>query len=128
MLADLDPDNCAPCIRNRKAIIGRRGIDLVAIAKQAVESWFLADTDAMRRWLEDPTFFETQPELPIKTSWDRLKEVSRVRQQRGPGKNRLVFARKMIGRYDFDISRAAQHPNCPSARCFIERLTTLGAE
>lgn len=86
VLADLDPEDCAPCIGERKEIIGSDGIDLVVIARQAIESWFLADTDAMQRWLDDPTFCEANPEVPSKTAWDRLKEISRERDQRGPGK------------------------------------------
>lgn len=125
VLADLDPEDCAPCIRQRKEIIGSDGIDLVVIARQAIESWFLADTDAMRRWLNDPTFYEANPEMPSKTSWDRLKEISRERGQRGPGKSRLIFARKMIGSYEFDVTRAAQHPGCPSAGYFINRMRQL---
>ena len=72
--------------------------------------------------------FETRPELPTNTCWDRLKEISRMRNQRGPGRNRLVFARKMIGRYQFDINRAARHPHCPSARYFIDRLKVLATK
>ena len=34
VLADLDPDTCAPCVQKRKEIIGYQGIDLVAIAKR----------------------------------------------------------------------------------------------
>lgn len=125
VLADLDPDICAPCIGKRKEIIGSQGIDLVAIAKQAIESWFLADTEAMRTWLDDPTFYESKPELPTRTSWDRLKEVSRERKRRGPGKSKAIFARKMVRRYRFDVYRAAQHPHCPSARYFVDRLRQL---
>jgi hypothetical protein len=125
VLADLDPERCAPCIRARKDIIGSQGIDLVVIARQALESWFLADTEAMRRWFDDPTFYEANPELPSKTSWDRLKEVSRERERRGPGRNRRIFARKMVRHYDFDVTRAAQHPHCPSARYFVGGLRRL---
>lgn len=45
-LADLDPDHCAPCISKRREV---NGIDLIVIAGKAIESWFLADTEAMRR-------------------------------------------------------------------------------
>lgn len=125
VLADLDPEVCAPCIRKRKEIIGSQGIDLVAIARQAIESWFLADTEAMRTWLDDPTFYESDPELPTRTSWDRLKEVSRERKRRGPGKSKVIFARKMVRRFGFDVYRAAEHPQCHSARYFVRRLRQL---
>jgi len=58
VLADLDPDSCAPCISKRKEIIGNTGIDLIVIASRAIESWFLADTEAMRRWTGDKDFMK----------------------------------------------------------------------
>ena len=39
VLADLDPETCAPCVQKRKKIIGSQGIDLIAIARKAMESW-----------------------------------------------------------------------------------------
>ncbi len=62
VLADLDPEKCAPCITKRKEIIGSDNIDLVVIARKAIESWFLADTDAMKSWTKQGRFFEDSPE------------------------------------------------------------------
>ena len=127
VLADLDPEECAPCVQERKRIIGSQGIDLVLIAKKALESWFLADTEAMRRWLGDDTFCEVAPETLTGMPWDRLKEL-RDEKGRGPGKNRRIFARKFIREHGFDVRRAALHDQCPSARYFIQRLCALGNE
>ena len=125
--ADLDPEECAPCIKKRKAIIGMEGIDLVAIARKALKSWFLADTEAMRRWAGCHKFFEPYPEATEGMPWERLKEIgSRTSTGRGPGKNKVIFERKFIRRH-FRIKRAAEHPDCPSARYFVERLRALGA-
>ena len=125
VLADLDPDERVPCVPKRKETIGSQGIDLVLIAKKALESWFLADTEAMRRWLGDPTFYEVAPETLDGMPWDRLKEL-RDKRGRGPGRERLVFTRKFIRDHRFDVRRAAQHAQCPSARYFLERLCALG--
>ena len=125
VLADLDPDERVPCVQKRKETIGSQGIDLVLIAKKALESWFLADTEAMCQWLGDDTFCEVAPETLTGMPWDRLKEL-RDKRGRGPGKNRLKFARKFILRHGFDVRRAAQHANCSSARYFVERLCALG--
>ncbi len=97
VLADLDPDTCAPCVQKRKTIIGCQGIDLVAIAKKAIESWFLADTKAMCQWLGDNTFCEVDPETLTGMPWNRLKELGRQSKKgRGPGSTKTVFARKFI--------------------------------
>ena len=125
VLADLDPDTCAPCVQARKDIIGSQDIDLVAIARKAIESWFLADTEAMRRWLGDDTFWEAAPETLAGMPWDRLKEL-RDAKGRGPGKDRFVFTRKFIRDHRFDVRRAAQHAQCPSADYFVKRLCALG--
>ena len=125
VLADLDPDTCAPCVQKRKEIIGFQGIDLITIAKKAMESWFLADTKAMRQWLGDDTFYEIHPETLDEMPWDRLKKL-RTQKGRGPGATRLSFARKIIRVHGFDIRRAAQHSQCPSARYFVEHLCALG--
>ena len=125
VLADLDPDTCAPCVQKRKEIIGFQGIDLVTIAKKAMESWFLSDTKAMRQWLGNDTFYETHPETLDGTPWDRLKEL-RTQKGRGPGATKLSFARKFIRDHGFDVRQAAGHLHCPSARYFVERLCALG--
>ena len=125
VLADLDPDRRAPCVQERKKIIGSRGIDLLVIVRKAIESWFLADTEAMRRWLGDDTFYEAAPETLAGMPWDRLKEL-RDRRGRGPGRERLVFTRKFIRDHRFDVRRAARHDQCPSARYFVKRLCALG--
>ena len=125
VLADLDPDKRVPCVQVRKEIIGSQDIDLVAIARKAIESWFLADTEAMRRWLGDDTFCEAAPETLAGMPWDRLKEL-RDKEGRGPGRDRFVFTRKFIRHHRFDVRRAARHDQCPSARYFVNRLCALG--
>lgn len=124
VLADLDPDRCAPCIEKRKEIIGADGIDLVVIARKAMESWFLADTEAMRRWTGDNDFHEPAPETLEGMPWDRLKQIGQAKG-RGPG-SKITFSRRFIRDCKFDVKRAANHPNCPSARYFVEKLCALG--
>ncbi len=124
VLADLDPEDCAPCIERRKAIIGFTGIDLIVIARKAIESWFLADTKAMRHWTGDKEFLEEAPEATSVMPWDRLKEIGREKG-RGPG-SKVMFARRFINKHGFDVCHAAQHSACPSARYFVEHLCALG--
>lgn len=126
VLADLDPDQCAPCIEKRKEIIGNHGIDLVVVARKAIESWFLADTEAMRNWTDDKDFHESEPESQEGMPWERLKQISRDMGRRGPGSSKPGFAEKFIRKNGFDVRRAGNHPNCPSARYFVEKLRVLG--
>ena len=126
VLADLDPDQCAPCIEKRKEIIGdNNGIDLVVIARKAIESWFLADTEAMRSWTGDKDFHEDLPETMEGMPWERLKQIG-IDMGRCPGSSKPSFAKKFIRKNGFDVRRAGNHPNCPSARYFVEKLCALG--
>ena len=88
VLADLDPAPQAGvlCISDRKSVIGVTSADLVVIARKALESWFLADTMAMRHWTADDGFHEPSPEDTPGTPWERLKEIGLASSSgRGPG-------------------------------------------
>lgn len=125
VLADLDPEKCAPCITKRKEIIGNDNIDLVVIARKAIESWFLADTEAMKSWTKQSRFFEDSPEQTSAMPWDRLKQIGLQTIGRGPGSSKIAFADRFIKHHQFSVVRAAQHPNCPSAGYFVEKLKLL---
>lgn len=125
VLADLDPEQCVPCITQRKLIIGNENIDLVVIARKAMEAWFLADSEAMQRWTKNPIFFEAAPEATTNMPWERLKQIGLSSMGRGTGPSKIAFARRFINEHHFDVRRAAQHPNCPSATYFINKLSLL---
>jgi hypothetical protein len=102
---------------------------LIFIAVKALEAWFLADTDAMRRWLNVPVFFEPTPEQTPGMPWDRLKEVAHAHGCRGPGSNKVIFAKRMCGvSLQYELERAAAHPSCPSATAFRDGLVELGGK
>ena len=125
VLADLDPERCAPCISERKKIIGHKNIDLVVIARKAMESWFIADTQMMRKWLGDVNFYEDKPEDTKIMPWDYLKELGLKYKERGVG-NKVRCAHLFINQYGFEVKQAAKHPACPSARYFVDKLCALG--
>ncbi len=110
-----------------KARITTEHTNLIFVAVKALEAWFLADTDAMRRWLNAPAFFEPTPEQNPGMPWDRLKEVAKALGSRGPGSNKVIFAKKMCGvALRYELERSAAHPNCPSAKAFRDGLVELG--
>jgi len=87
VLTDLE---CDPCITQVKQRIGNQGIAKVLVAKKAVEAWFLADTQAMNKWLGQTDFIEANPELTPEMPWQRLKQIVHELEQqgvkiRGPG-------------------------------------------
>jgi hypothetical protein len=127
VLADLDPEKCAPCITKRKEIIGNANIDLVVIARKAMESWFLADTQAMQSWIKDKNYYEDSPEHMEEMPWERLRAIAKEKIGRGISCKK-TFARTFIHIHGFSISRAAIHSNCPSAKYFVEKLKLLSEE
>jgi len=123
VLTDLE---CDPCVTAVKARIGNGKVNQILVAKKALEAWFLADTVAMRRWLKNEGFYEeTMPEQTSGMPWDRLKEIAAIYQKLGPGRKKKPFAQKMIAQFGFSIERAANHPNCPSAKYFLEKLQNI---
>jgi hypothetical protein len=120
ILTDLE---CEPCITQVKQRIGNEQVTKIFVARKAIEAWFLADTQAMQKWLEHAEFFEELPEQTIEKPWERLKEVSK--RGRGPGTSKIVFAKKFIHKFNFSLEQAAAHPNCQSATYFLEKLKEI---
>lgn len=124
LMRDLDPDIHVQCVSERKRQSSAQGVDVVVIARKAIESWFLADSRSMRKWTGDATFFELDPEDTSGMPWERLKDNGR-QLGRGPGHTKVVFAKKMV-KLGFSVERAAAHPCCRSAAYFVQRVCALG--
>lgn len=122
ILTDLED---APSIESVKARITTAHTHLIFVAVKALEAWFLADTNAMRRWLNQPDFFEPAPESTPGMPWERLKEVAKIHNMRGPGSNKVIFAKKMCDSLNHQVANAAEHPACPSAKLFCDGLMGL---
>jgi len=124
VLTDLE---CDPCVTKTRERIGTGAVDLVCVARKALESWYLADTEALRQWLGQEIQPISSPELTDDSDkpWHYLKKLAKQYQARGPGSNKVLFTRKMLNDYQFSLSRAAAHPDCPSAGYFLEKLKTL---
>ena len=128
VLADLDPDDAVQCITQRKRHIGEQAVDLIIIARNAIEAWFLADTKAMQLWLgkDSGNFRESEPESYIKP-WDRLEKQAKLFKAKLPSNgSKSDFAKTFIKKYQFDLERAASHKRCPSAKYCVEKLKQLG--
>lgn len=91
------------------------------VAVQELEAWFLADSETLSI-LFQTNFNHDSPETVLKP-FELLVALRRQYTGRGIG-DKKVFARTMLAS-GFTIERAAQHPNCPSARYFLTKLKTL---
>ncbi len=127
VLTDLEDEDSTEVVRTRILSEGfEEKIDVVFIAVKALEAWFLADTQAMRHWLNTPGFVENFPEKTFDKPFERVKEIAALLQKRGPG-GKVTFARAMVSKYGFSIENAARHPHCPSAKKFYQTLNDWGS-
>ena len=116
ILTDLDDDQC---ITNTKERISPLPHHIVTVSIKAIEAWFLADTVAMGNFLKDPGFTYEQPEAVI-NPFEEIKSIRLAKNNRGIG-SKPILAQLMI-RSSFSVQRAALHPNCNSAKYFLEMI------
>ncbi len=93
------------------------------IAVQALEAWFLADTQTLSSLFQ--TSFEHPSPEAVTNPVDQLNALRKQFTGRGIG-DKKAFARTMLS-CGFTIERAAAHLNCPSARYFLTKLQTLAS-
>lgn len=116
VLTDLEDEPSVEVVTKR---ISHAHINVVFIAVKALEAWFLADTAALAIWLGQ-THVEEFPERTQTKPWDRLKEIANLHGSRGPGANKVQFAKRMVKNYGFRVEAAASHPACPSVQQFYD--------
>ena len=117
-LVDLDTEPCYTAIKSK---IPHRATDSIIICKIALEAWYLADTKLISGILRGNYFTEFPEE--IKNPFENIKELLLNKTGTGVG-NKIILANKVINS-GFSIVNSAAHPQCPSARYFIEKLQSL---
>lgn len=117
-----------PCITSAKNEIANDSPTLKKIiVVRKIEAWFLADLPILRQYFGE-TVTEQFPEVMFPERLlqpdEKLKEISMAtRNGRGIG-DKLLFAKSLV-RNGFSLTRAAQHPHCPSATYFLNKLMQL---
>lgn len=118
ILSDLDEDKCITETKNR---ISAKENQIAVISVKEIEAWFLADTSAMRSILRDSQYYCDSPES-IAKPFDEIKNERLKRINRGVD-DKKILANLMIKNHGFSILKAAQHPNCHSARYFLKKIS-----
>ncbi len=121
VLTDLEHEENVQAVKDRITSISD---NLIFVAVKAIEAWFLADTEAIKNWLEVEDYYEVTPENTPALPWERLKEVAAERDKRGPG-NKVGFAKKMVNKCGFNVANAATHENSDSAKLFLTGLRSI---
>ncbi len=124
ILTDLDKDTC---ITKTKERIQPAQNHFIIVSVKEIEAWFLADEEAMGSFLKQKDFNIEKPE-ELENPYAKIREL-RMQKTGGQGtvsKVRLAFF--MIEKNSFSILRAAQHPVCPSAKYFIEKINEFSVK
>lgn len=119
ILTDLDEDS----FEQKKSKLDAENVTSIVIAKRSFEAWFLADTNVIRVVLGNQDYYCEFPEEII-SPFEEIKRLAMLfREGKGYGSKPLLAGRMNI--QGFSIEDAAQHPNCPSAKYFIDKLQEL---
>lgn len=120
VLTDLDNDSCVTETKNR---INLHSDQICIVSKKKIESWFLADTEALKIFIaSNITVFENPED--IENPFDEIKRLKITKIGRGFVNSKRYLANAMVAN-GFSIIKAASHPNCSSAKYFINKLTEL---
>ncbi|WP_158550023.1 DUF4276 family protein [Runella aurantiaca] len=121
VLVDLDHDKC---ITKTKELIPEHDNQTIVVAVREVEAWLLADRQNMADFLE----VDYELEFPEKLSDPKNEMLELARSKFSP---RILTETKVFYRImdnGFSLRRAAQHPNCPSAAYFLNKLSVLNTQ
>lgn len=118
ILADQEDSPCITSVKNR---IDPTGQHMVVIAVKAIEAWFLADTSAISTYF-GMNFSCENPEA-IDKPFIFIKEQKLKLTGRGVDRKKQLCSRILAS--GFSLEAAAAHPNCPSAKYFLDKLTAL---
>ena len=118
ILADLEDEKTIETVKKR---IDPDGIYIVIIAVQAIEAWLLSDSEAISQYLKSKYFCEFPEEIPNPFDFIRSERLRLT----GRGIGAKVLLIKDMFKVGFSLEAAASHPHCPSARYFLQKLTSL---
>ncbi|WP_310587695.1 DUF4276 family protein [Fibrella rubiginis] len=123
VLRDLDEAESLESVDRIKAEVYQAGDVSTCLAIQELEAWFLADSVTLSL-LFNASFYCEQPQVINKPA-NYLSALRTNYTGRGIS-DKKGFASAMINN-GFTIERAAEHPNCPSARYFLTKLQTIAS-
>jgi hypothetical protein len=93
--------------------------NIIVVAKQELEAWYLADTNALNKYLGTTGLEIENPESFLKP----LEELKRLRNLYS---NKGIADKKFLTKHfissGFSLQNAANHQNCFSAKYFLSKL------
>ncbi len=120
ILTDKDKDTCFTMTKDRITKKDPNFEHIIIISAPKIESWFLADSDAMKLYINDSNFNYEFPES-VNDPFNEIKNLRMQKVGRGTG-TKITLAKSLTNNYNFSIQRAAAHVNCNSAKYFLETI------
>ncbi|HEY4538163.1 MAG TPA: hypothetical protein VIG45_06890 [Erysipelothrix sp.] len=119
ILADLE---LAPSIQSVKDKMEHPEVKDIFITVVALESWFLACSSALGKWLQqdEPFFTENPEDTSLEMPFERIRKIGVEVRGRGIS-NKVALAKTMINHHGFNFEEILAHPNCSSLK-YIERV------
>jgi len=126
VLIDNEDDPCISFTKERIHIYDeKKQINIIVV--KAIESWFLADSVTLGKIFGKEDYQFGNPEECEGNPFDKLKEEFISHLGRGISKRRNLHANKLLSN-GFSLINAANNPNCPSAKYFINKLSQLNPQ
>lgn len=120
ILTDLDQDKCIS--RTKERIFEDNEFKhqtFIIVAIKQLEAWFLADTEVITKLLKTQYFVDFPESYNVPLEF--ISQLSQQYIKRGLGSVKPLIVKKML-KLGFSIENAAKHPNCHSAKYFIDKL------
>ena len=121
ILTDLE---CDLCIEKTKERLGDCAECITIISRKSFEAWFLADDTLLSKMTNESCKHYDKPELTDGMPFDTFKALLIEHTGRGSG-DKVRLATK-VSKNNFSIENASKHPNCPSAKYFVDKIDELG--
>jgi hypothetical protein len=116
IIADLETD---PCVTKTKGRITPGNIHQCIISRKAIESWYLADSDAMQNFLGTTEYTCHDPEN-IDNPFEEIKTQRKRYRNRGLSDKKML-ARNILG-CGLSFEKITANPACTSAQYFHKKL------
>jgi len=116
VITDLDND---ACVTQTKERIKPADIHQCIISKKTIESWFLADTQTIRKYLNSADFTCLDPEN-INNPFDEIKTQRMLLQNRGVSDKKILV--KNLLNLGLSFENIIANPNCTTANYFHNKL------
>lgn len=116
IIADLETD---PCVTKTKERITPGDIHQCIISKKTIESWYLADTEAIQNFLGTTEYICNDPEK-IDNPFEEIKNQRKHYRNKGLNDKKML-ARNILG-CGLSFEKTTANPACTSAQYFHQKL------